>query len=197
MNPEEEWRDRKYLPHRDRNGLVQLLTIRLADSLPTHAVEQIRQEIRSLPKSEQAAASELRLQKWLDAGHGACHLRKPLCAEAVRQAFAKTHGKTCDIIAWVVMPNHAHVLAEVHNGVALGDLSRSWKGPSALTVNRLVGRSGKLWFREYHDRFIRDDDHMTSAINYVHANPIKAGLCESPQDWPFSSARAWQRYENS
>ena len=42
--------------------------------------------------------------------------------------------------------------------------------------------------REYWDRFIRDDDHLRATIDYIHRNPVKAGLCREPRDWPWSSA---------
>ena len=42
--------------------------------------------------------------------------------------------------------------------------------------------------REYHDRRIRDEAHLNRAIVYIETNPVKAGLCERPEDWPWSSA---------
>ena len=42
--------------------------------------------------------------------------------------------------------------------------------------------------REYHDRRIRDDEHMNRAIVYIENNPVKAGRCEQPEDWAWSSA---------
>ena len=54
---------------------------------------------------------------------------------------------------------------------------------------------GALWFREYHDRYIRDDDHYQNAKAYIRMNPVKAGLCKDPSDWEFSSAwkAPWDR----
>lgn len=48
------------------------------------------------------------------------------------------------------------------------------------------GRS--LWMRDYWDRFIRDEQHLETAIHYIHQNPVKAGLCQSAETWRWSSA---------
>ncbi len=45
-----------------------------------------------------------------------------------------------------------------------------------------------FWMEEYFDRYIRNADHFRNAVNYIENNPVKAGLCSKPSDWPFSSA---------
>ena len=50
------------------------------------------------------------------------------------------------------------------------------------------GRGGVFWQREYFDRFIRDDEHYRKAVEYIHNNPVKAGLVPQAEDWPYSSA---------
>lgn len=44
-----------------------------------------------------------------------------------------------------------------------------------------------VWQREYFDRYIRDAGHYASAVDYIHENPVMAGLVESAVDWPYSS----------
>jgi REP element-mobilizing transposase RayT len=63
-----------------------------------------------------------------------------------------------------------------------------WKGTTAVEINRLLGRTGTLWAPDYYDRYIRDMNHLHDSIAYIHRNPVKAGLCEKAEDWPFSSA---------
>jgi hypothetical protein len=45
--------------------------------------------------------------------------------------------------------------------------------------------------REYWDRFIRNEKHFTAAVEYIHMNPVKAGLVEKAEDWYWSSAGGW------
>jgi len=45
-----------------------------------------------------------------------------------------------------------------------------------------------VWHREYWDRFIRNERHFQQVVEYIHQNPVKAGLVERPEQWPWSSA---------
>ena len=54
---------------------------------------------------------------------------------------------------------------------------RAWKGTSARRINQTIGTVGNLWQREYHDRFIRDEEHGIAAVRYIAANPGRF-------DWP-------------
>ena len=59
---------------------------------------------------------------------------------------------------------------------------------TALECNRRLGREGAFWQHESYDHWIRDAEEMERILLYVDGNPVKAGLVESPEDWPFSSA---------
>ena len=52
-----------------------------------------------------------------------------------------------------------------------------------------MGRSGAFWEKDYFDHWIRDRNELEKVIRYVERNPLKAGLCASPEDWEWSSAR--------
>ena len=91
-----------------------------------------------------------------------------------------------DLGSWVLMPNHVHVLLKP------GDtLPReiAWiKGRTALEANRVMKRSGSFWAKDYFDRWIRNRNEWEKVIRYIEQNPVKAGLCKSPEDWQWSSA---------
>ena len=90
--------------------------------------------------------------------------------------------------AWCVMSNHVHVVAEQREGWALSRVVHAWKSYSANEINRVHGRRGPVWMREYFDRYMRNDDHLSTTIDYVENNPVAAGLCRAAMDWPWSSA---------
>jgi putative transposase len=77
---------------------------------------------------------------------------------------------------------------------ALSKIVQSWKsytGRCAMAKNAELGLGipGKaLWMREYWDRYIRDGDHFDNVRYYIERNPVTAGLCTQPCDWPWSSA---------
>jgi putative transposase len=86
------------------------------------------------------------------------------------------------------MPNHVHLVVDVWQ-TPLSELLNLWKGRSAREANRILGRGGRFWQREYFDRRIRDSEHLLRAIRYTENNPTKAGLVRISKDWPWSSAR--------
>jgi len=97
------------------------------------------------------------------------------------------------LIAWVVMPNHVHVLFEPIHGWTVAKIVASWKKFTARQIcdhQRSLREtpSDPVWHREYWDRFIRDQTHLLQAIDYIHQNPVKAGLVAAAHAWPWSSA---------
>ena len=125
----------------------------------------------------------------MDLGHGACHLADPRIATVIENALLYFDNQRYRLIAWVIMPNHVHTIIEVYEGFSLVKIIHSWKSYSASIANGILGLEGIFWQPEYFDRFMRNADHLENAVNYIHANPIKAGLVENQEDWPFSSAR--------
>ncbi len=192
--------DRGKLPHRDFAGSIQAVTFRLADSIPKAVIEKWRRELKISLESDQdeirnQAHAELRrrIARHEDLGHGTCALRDPELAGIVQEALRASHPEACHLFAWCIMPNHVHVLFRLRESLSMGRLIGGWKGSTSRAINQRRGRSGPLWQREYFDRAIRDQDHFWRSVRYIHRNPVKAGLCKEPVDWPFSSAGiSWQ-----
>jgi hypothetical protein len=74
------------------------------------------------------------------------------------------------------MPNHIHVVLRLFPGQQLAAVLKGWKSYTARMANRVLGRSGVFWQREYYDRLIRNGDELERAIQYVMRNPERAGL---------------------
>jgi hypothetical protein len=112
---------RRRLPHWRQNGVAYFVTFRLADSLPQSLLEQWRDE-RAVwlrwhpppwsPDEEREYEERFidRIQEWLDAGLGACHLRRPDVRCRVERSLLHFDGKRYDIDAFVLMPNHLHAV---------------------------------------------------------------------------------------
>jgi len=182
------WFSRGYLPHFNIPNLVQSITFRLADSLPQEALDKITRELAARPESERQAERERRIATYLDAGHGACWLKESHVASLVESALLHFDGQRYRLLAWCVMPNHVHVLVEMKDGFPLAEIVHSWKSFTANEVNKILSRTGDFWQREYHDRFVRDDDHYRNVLAYIENNPVKAGLAKSADAWRHSSA---------
>ena len=91
--------------------------------------------------------------------------------------------------AWCYLPNHSHLLVTSH----LGNLSRAmhWLGTcTAQTFNKRYERAGHLYQGRFGSRLVEDDDYLLELARYVPLNPVRAALCETPEDWPWSSYAA-------
>jgi len=98
-------------------------------------------------------------------------------------------GQRYDLRAWVVMPNHVHVVVWPHPEQSLSDILHSWKSYTSKQANKLLHREGEtFWQPESFEHWIRDDEDRARLIAYVENNPVKAGLCSQPEDWKWSSA---------
>jgi REP element-mobilizing transposase RayT len=129
-----------------------------------------------------------RLESYLDRGLGECWLRQPVIAELTEGALRFFDGERYQLGAWVVMPNHVHLLVDVWE-VPLSELVKSWKDFTAKKANRLLQRQGAFWEREYLDTVIENEAHRQTAVRYIENNPVKAKLVLDPKEWPWSSAR--------
>ena len=183
------WRYRGYLPHFDGGEMWQTVTFRLADSFPTDRLEAWKWELRLLSKEQADQELHRRIEEYLDEGHGARYLRRPDIADTVQDTLSFFDEQRYRVDAWVLMPNHVHVLFLPLARWSLSTIVHSWKSYSAKQANRILGRSGRFWQEDYRDRYIRDDEHFLAARVYIENNPVKAGLCTRAQDWAHGSAR--------
>jgi len=178
------WNERGYLPHRDEPGLMQFVTFHLADLFPG----TLRSEWEALLKIEDDRDRRRQLETWLDRGLGGCHLRQLEIARLVEKTLLFHHDNDYELNAWVLMPNHLHVLFTVR-GVPMSRTVENWKKFTAHEANKLLQRHGKFWADDYWDIYMRDDVHELKTRRYIENNPVKASLVREPQEWPWSSAR--------
>jgi len=193
VNSSTDKRRGSYLPHWTREGATYAVSFRLADSLPAKVLEswkKEREEIvlraqsqgRPLSTQERKALHQLysaRIESFLDAGQGACHLRTPELAKLVQHALHHFDGQRYELIAWAIMPNHVHAVVRPLPGHELEGILHSWKSFTAKQANTILGRQGQFWQEEYYDHLIRDEEDFCGNVNYILANPAKAGL----EDW--------------
>ena len=92
------------------------------------------------------------------------------------------------VLAWVVLPNHYHLLVEVEMLDQISQGLRHLHGTSARAWNMEDAQTGKrrVWYK-FSDRMIRNEGHLYKTINYIHVNPVKHGYVTDVYDWPWSS----------
>lgn len=183
------WHSRSYLPHFDMPGVIQMLNYRLDDAMPASR----RHEWAALLDIKDELQRRTKIEAYLDRGFGNCELRHSRAAAVVEENWLHFDGQDYRVLAWVVMPNHVHLLVEIWQK-PMTELLQNWKGYTARRINRVLGRHGKLWQDDYWDRYIRDEAHYRKVVHYIEWNPVKADLVKSPEQWPFSSARFRDEY---
>ncbi len=183
------WHENGYLPHRDEPGMTQFVTFRLADAFP----EKLRAEWEVLLKIENDRRRRIELEAYLDKGRGSCVLAQSDIAKIVEDSLLFRHGQDYELLSWVVMPNHVHILFKVFD-VPMSVLIDAWKGYSAKKANKILGRKGKFWQDGYWDTYMRNENHVAKARRYITNNPLKAGLINKGEDWPWVSTRFQDAY---
>ena len=120
------------------------------------------------------------IDAWLDAGTGACHLRRPEIRREVENCLLHFDGERYELDAFVIMPNHVHALIVPREGWPLFDALRGIKGVSARACNRLLGATGRsFWMDDCYNRIVRDVAELLAFRRYIGANPVKARLPET------------------
>jgi REP element-mobilizing transposase RayT len=178
---------RRRLPHINRPGLTQFVTIRLHDSIPEETILRWKARVSESP-SNPGTRLEYLLERYGDAGRGCCWLSRPEVANVVLDALLQEQPARHRLLSWCIMPNHVHAVLALQRHVGITEVIRDWKSRSARIANRLLGRVGTFWMPDFFDRAIRDDRHLAKAVEYVEQNPVKAGLVVRAGDWRWSSA---------
>jgi putative transposase len=109
-----------------------------------------------------------------------------------------------EIDAVVLLPDHLHILMRPLDGTDYSALWRLIKTRFSQSVTRALSasdpavagrRAGErgIWQRRFYEHTIRDGDDWGRHMDYIHFNPVKHGLVESPSDWPWSSLHRYVR----
>lgn len=94
----------------------------------------------------------------------------------------------------VLLDDHLHLLLQPLADAGAPALVGSFKrAVLACLLGRLAGETSRLWQRRYHDHVIRDADDFARHLDYLHFNPVKHGLVDRPEAWPWSSFHAWRQ----
>jgi REP element-mobilizing transposase RayT len=85
----------------------------------------------------------------------------------------------------IVMPDHVHMLFAPYGEWSIARIMRRVKGVSARLINKLLSRRGPLWQDESFDRILRSDEDVRKKGEYIAANPVRAGLVATPEEYPW------------
>jgi hypothetical protein len=86
------------------------------------------------------------------------------------------------------MPDHYHLIIALGKVVPLERVMMSINRFTAGQINKILHRTGAFWEEGYYDHAIRDRKDFDVILEYVHQNPVMAGLIHHPKEWLFSTA---------
>ncbi|TAG08249.1 MAG: hypothetical protein EAZ42_11390 [Verrucomicrobia bacterium] len=183
------------LPHWQQGETWIFVTWRLADSLPKSVVEKLNEQKTiweanhpqpwaEVEQKEHSRRFTLGFEQLLDDAHGECILAQAPYREIVSAAMLYFHGVRYQLDCFVIMPNHVHALFHPIDDNKLEEILHTWKRFTAREINKLRGKTGSLWQREYWDRLIRSEKQFTWTRNYIFKNPAKL---------PQASFKLWRR----
>ena len=107
---------------------------------------------------------------------------RPIVAHAIEHFNEQRY----ELLAYVVMNDHVHVLVKPINDHSLESILHSWKSFTAHRLQRQFGRHGAIWQDEYFDRIVRDEAEFYEKAQYILNNPRKR--------WPELEEYAWMRF---
>jgi putative transposase len=101
---------------------------------------------------------------------------------------------------FVVMPDHVHALICFREAGQLSYFMKQWKQRSSVNIKRNLKErrigyaesaplSNPVWQEGYYSFNVHSEGKLVAKLNYMHGNPVKAGLVARPEDWQFGSAR--------
>ncbi len=96
-------------------------------------------------------------------------------------------GKKYLLHAYVVMPDHLHLILKPIQGCPLAEIMKTIKGGAAYELNKRLERKGKFWQTENFDHLIRNAQDLREKWDYIMENPVRARLVKEAEDCPFSS----------
>ena len=173
---------RRRLPHDYETDQPVFLTWRLHDSLPCHRVFPA-----ATVNSGQAFAAMDRLLE--EARSGPFYLRQPAIADRVVEAIQYNAANLGHYVlhAFVVMPNHVHLLATP--ALALPKLTKSLKGITSKRANTILAMTGScFWQEESYDHLVRNEREFEKIQSNIEENPVRAGLVREANEYRWSSA---------
>ena len=170
---------RRRLPHFHPDGEYLFVTWRLHGSLPAAPPDVIYATPGHAFAAEDRALAQGRGRLWLSDARVARRVVEAIRAGESREFY--------ELSAWVVMPNHVHLL--ILPEVSLPKITHWIKGRTAREANLSLGRAGEpFWQHESYDHWVRNERELQRIVAYIEENPVSAGLAATPEDWAWSSA---------
>jgi putative transposase len=186
---------RRRLVHHHENKGNYFITFNLQGAIP-----KVKRELGLRRLAEQRDHGQDRrwfaaLETFLHEVKGPTWLGIAEVANVVRSELHQWDGIMYDLHCYTIMPNHVHLLfaprVQMSDGrpLTIPTIMHAIKRRSALSANRLLGRTGTFWQHESFDHWVRSPASFNKIVQYILDNPVKAGLVSEWERWPWTYLR--------
>lgn len=177
------------LPHWEVSDGRYFVTIRQAGSLPDPVVKRLRERARRQETGIETSRSIFAdIEQILDRSNSTGDLTQPEIAEVLMEAISyRATRDVWDVMEYVIMPNHVHLFFRLCEGRLMESLInfKRWTGRQA--AEHLDRKGERFWQREWFDHWSRSPDEDERIAAYIRRNPVKAGLVDAHEEWPYGS----------
>lgn len=94
-----------------------------------------------------------------------------------------------EVHEFVLMPNHFHALLTPAAETSLEKCVQYIKGGFSFRAKKELGFAGEVWQAGYNEHRVKDARDYREHVQYICENPVRAGMCGSPKEYEYSSAR--------
>lgn len=170
------------LPHWFQENKTMFVTFRLADSLPKNKVEEFLADRANMLKEEKGTAGNnarktydimmmRKMEYWLNNGYGNCMLQREDVRSVLVEALHYYNNKEYLLHAFVVMPNHVHILLSSLTNKPINNIIGKVKGFTAYQLRKSLRIYEDIWQKGIFDRILRNWDEFEKYVDYIGNNP--------------------------
>ena len=169
------------IPHWFQEHKTMFITFRLADSLPGEAIESLRVDnlfykndfiVSDYRNKEQYRIALMRkIEQWLNNGHGKCILQRDNIRNIVVEALHYYDGTEYVLHAFVIMPNHVHLLLSPLGKLPINTIIGQVKSYSGHKIKKQLNCKDNIWQSNMFDRIVRNGDDFEKIMKYIEENP--------------------------
>ena len=127
-------------------------------------------------------------------------------------------NKGLKLMAYVIMPDHLHMVTSSEEDKSLSDIMRDFKRFTSKAISTLLKKECriyylkvfrnyaklskedsiyKVWRDDFYPKVVYSEKFLRQKIDYIHYNPVRKGLVEKPEEWLYSSARNYLLEDNT
>ncbi len=197
---------KRFLPHIQPEDAFLFITYRLDFKYTKHLYNTLQESKRAFEqklliiskKEEKIKSIEIfnkkqfdKIDMFLPKIESPQWLRISEIAEIIKENLFHRINKEYELVCFCIMPNHVHILIKPllekkDIPYSLSKIMHRLKGFTAIECNKILNRTGKFWYPESFDHYIRNENEFYNVINYILQNPVKAGFVGNWKDWKYS-----------